>query len=267
MTSENRSNQEETERKKLLEEIRRKAEEAELKRIEEEEQKASFEGSGLAVREREKEAKAEVQQSKEEKRNSDTERTPMPRWHFSAAGSETAWAKEQSILQLRERLAIALDRRKVDKASQLFTELSSLIPDTPELENFRGRIKNLQEEEQQSKTRGDAAQRRAQREAKRKKITELLSTATTFYEQEKYEKGIASVEEVLSFDQGNEEALELRGKIEKARRLANQIEEEEAKRKADATAIASVSKQATGDVWGGTPHLKPKRKTTMSQRT
>jgi len=258
MTSENRSNQKETERKKLLEEIRRKAEEAELKRIEEEEQKSSLEGSGLAVEERKKEARVEVRQSEQEKEKPDSERAPVPRWHVSAAGSETASAKEQTILQLREKLAIALDRRKVDKASQLFTELSALIPDTPELENFRGRIKNLQEEEQQSKTRGDAAERRVQREAKRKKITELLSTATTFYEQEKYEKGIASVEEVLSFDQGNEEALELRGKIGKARRLANQIEEEEAKRKADATAIAplpesSVSKHPTGNVWGGTP--------------
>jgi tetratricopeptide (TPR) repeat protein len=258
MTSENQTNHKETEHKKLLEEIRRKAEEAELKRIEEEEQKASVEGSGPSVNERKKETGAEIRQTGEEKRKPDSEHTSMPRWHIQTAGSEKSSGKDRTILELRERVAIALDRRKVDKASQLVTELSALTPETPELENFRARIKVLQEEEQLSKARSATSQKNARRESEQKKIAELLATATTFYEQEKYEKGISSVREALVLDQGNEEALQLQRNIEKARRLAEQVNKEEAKRKAEAITIApssepSVSKQPADDVWGGTP--------------
>ena len=215
MTPEDQPNQKDLERKRLLEEIRKRAEEAELRRIEEEEQKAGVRSL-----------------------------TPIP----TESVHPNTSTKELRTKELRDKLSIALDRGKLDKASELYDEMWSADPDNAELDDFKARIDRLKEDLQQQakarrraadlKTKEDAAQQRAKREAQLKKISELMERANAFYQQEKYEKGLAGVQEILALDEENEDALKLREKIEKAKQLFEQIKAEEARRKAEESAAA-----------------------------
>lgn len=234
MTPEDQANQKDLERKRLLEEIRKRAEEAELKRIEEEEQKAGVRPLKTTPPE------------------------PAP---------PTIPAKELRINELRDKLNIALDRGKADKAVELLEELRASAPDNIELEDFKTRVDRLQEDlHQQSKakkraadlkSKEEAAQQRSKRESQQRKIVELMESANAFYQGEKYEKGMAAVHEVLAMEEGNEDAIKLREKIEKAKRLFEQIKAEEARRKEEESAgaptpvpeVPAVPK-TDAEVWG-----------------
>jgi len=153
-------------------------------------------------------------------------------------------ARDQRITVLRERLVIALDRGKANKASDLLAELSKLLDDQQELEGYRARLAEVQQKKEparekdkkpvvESRSKEPPQEDRAQREARKKRIAELLESADGFYQQEKYERGLQMVNEIFTIDPANEEALRLRDQIQKAHDLARKIQQEEAKRKAE----------------------------------
>jgi tetratricopeptide (TPR) repeat protein len=71
----------------------------------------------------------------------------------------------------------------------------------------------------------------------RKKIADMLEAANSYYQQEKYDKALAYIGEVLSLDSSHEKATSLRAQIMKARDLEERIkmEEEEGRAKEHAT--------------------------------
>jgi tetratricopeptide (TPR) repeat protein len=116
----------------------------------------------------------------------------------------------------------------------------------------------LETEQLRAKKKKHAFEARAsaEREVNQQKIKTLLEIANVYYQQEKYQKGLECIEEVLGLDERDEEALLLREQILKAKQLADQIKEEEEKRKAaeqTAPAFAEVTppvQPRTDDVWG-----------------
>lgn len=218
------------ERKKLLEEIKKRAEEAELKRIEEEEEKSHDEAPSS-----------------------------------SKGSSPSRPASDQLVVGLHEKLNIALDRGIADKAAQLLAELSSLIPGDPELRKYQFRLAVLQENQQAFKVRKrssdpkekeEAARNRQEKELLRRRMAELLDQATSNYEQEKYSDALGDIDEILELDFDNEGALTLRKKIEKARSLADELKREEARQREAAEKEKKPAAKPLpvpvekGNVWG-----------------
>ena len=204
------------------------------------------------------------------------EGAPKARAQFPVPSAEPAplpspTVKEQKITVLRERLQIALDRRKVDKAAEILASLRAVIPDDRSLDEAQSRLLSLQEERdrarekkssQAPKQKEPSPAGREEREALKKKIAELIETANSFYQQEKYERGMQSIEEVLGLEPHNEEAARLREQIAKAQELASRIQQEDSRRKAEEAATAppvavhpqrSAPQRHDQDVWGSGP--------------
>ncbi len=262
--------QKDLERQKLLEEIRKRAEEAELRRIEEEEQKAV---PATDVPPQPASPVATIPPPPPPppvQRPAPPPVAPPPPVEVPAPPPRPSISPEEEKLKdLREKFSIAIDRGKLDKADELLEELSSLLSDDTEIGEFRERVQTLRKEQQeeakakkratdQQKSKEGAAQSRAQREVQQKKIAALFEKANSYYQGEKYDKGLESLNEIFEMDQENEEAKELAGNIAKAKELAGRIREEESKRKAAEAAIAvpvvmqpSVQ-QSSGDAWGST---------------
>jgi TolB-like protein/Tfp pilus assembly protein PilF len=236
------------ERQKLLEEIRKRAEEAELKRIEEEEQRANFTARPIQPVEPPKPAPVGPLQASE----------PLESSHPQ---------DDAKLNDLREKFSIAVDRGKLEKASELFDELSPLIVDGDEGGELRERLQKLRrqhQDEAKAKKRAaeqqgkeSAAQERARRESLQKKIAGLFQKANNFYQSEKYDKGQETLDEILALDQENDEARQLAADIAKAKELAERIREEEARRRAQEAAVAppptpqaAPVPQTPGEVWG-----------------
>ena len=239
MASEDQVNKKELERKRVLEEIRKRAEEAELQRLEQEERQS-------VSRER-------------------TVKSVAPAGTFTRPKP----VGDQKIRELRERLVIAVDRGKTEKASALLEELRDLVFDDPMIGEFEARISELQQEQQRVKGRRRAAelkateeatQLRAQREAKEKKISELIQSADSFYQRENYQKAIEYLEEAHALDPENEKITGFRTNIERARQLADRIKEEEARRRAEEAVTEPPPEpvhtqpviKSERDVWGST---------------
>jgi len=235
------------EKERLLEDIRRRAEEAELNRLEKEEEPVPIPPQPRPG----PPASAP---------------TPFPVPSAESASVPPKAVRDQKILVLRERLMIALDRGKLEKASELLADLGGLIPGSSELEEIRSRIAAAQEERRQAKettrpgvegrTQEEAAGLREQRAAQRKKMVELLDAANSDYQQEKYEKALSSVDELLALDPTSDEAQKLRQQIVKAQRIAELIKREEARRKAEDAADRPepapplLLEKSEKDVWG-----------------
>jgi tetratricopeptide (TPR) repeat protein len=229
----------ELERKLLLEEIRKRAEEAELKRIEEEELRV---GGRPA---------------------SPSQQTPP-----TLASDIELQAREERIVQLAEKFNRAMERRKADKAGEILAELVTIAsPNDPRIPTYKRNLAALKDELQLAKGRKsfegkspkeDATAVRARREAQRKKVAELLEKASGFYQNERYDKGISMVEEVLAIDEENEEALALRDQIARAQQLAEQLKAEELKRKSEETESSKSGAPVSpvpppidrSDIWG-----------------
>lgn len=240
-----KENLKDLERQKLLEEIRKRAEEAELRRIEEDEKKVNLDSAPSSS------PVAHPPLSPEPSH-------PPPRPHIAP--------EEEKIKELREKFAIAIDRRKTDRADELLDELSALVTDPGEIDVLRGRVRKLQKEQQEDgrakkraadqRSKDDAAQSRARREAQQKKIAALFEKANSYYQSEKYDQGLESLNELFDIDQDHEEAKELAGSIARAKELAERIREEESRRRAEEAAIAPATPQppapvqSPGDVWG-----------------
>jgi len=226
---------EQSDREKFLEEVRRRAEEAELRRLEDEDNEPA-----------DRSASAD--------RRGGPERPPTPSGADSGpppARKPPPWvteqrspdrvAHEQKIAVVRERLMIALDRKKVGKADELLAELAGLAPDFPELNAFRTRLEKLQrprdpasgsEESQRpapapapapppAPTKAHASDEQLQ------KIPELLDRAHSAYENEKYDLAMAALGEVLQIEPENDEAKRLEEQVRKAKEIAELILKEE----------------------------------------
>ena len=231
------------ERQKLLEEIRRRAEEAELKRIEEEEQRADL----LA-----KPPSPEPLKS-----------SPPPPPETSRPSLSR---NQEKIEDLREKFDIAIDRAKVDKAAELLDEMRLLDVDPDEIAALRERLHALRKQQDDSKAKKraadqhakeTAAQERAKRESQQKKVTDLLQKANDFYQREKYDRGLETLDELLTLETDNDEARQLVADITKAKDLAQRVREEEAKRRAEEAALtppraaeATPPPQTPGEIWG-----------------
>jgi tetratricopeptide (TPR) repeat protein len=240
-----------SDKERLLEEIRRRAEEAELKRLEEEEH-----------------AQGPAPQEKEPSPAGDQPDVPAFQHHIDASALPSKPVRDQKVLVLKERLTIALDRGKIDKAVDLLNELSALIPESPEVKDFRHRLDGVQKEKQQAAERKrTSTERRAAPEssgsrekkaAQRKKVLELLDAANSDYEQEKYDRALENVESLLGVDPDNEDGQKLKQQIVKAQRIAELIKREEARTRAERASLRPVSQEAEplplprGDqeVWG-----------------
>jgi TolB-like protein/Tfp pilus assembly protein PilF len=233
MSSDGQDNVKKSEREKFLEEIRRKAEEAELKRLEAEESTVDEDG-----------VPAPSAPSVPPEPVPPVPAAPVP---FPVSSSEHSSLPpkavlDQKILVLRERLSIALDRGRVDKAAELLEELSGLIPDSPDLAMLRERLDAAREDAAQQRERRrpvssvrppDSELSRERRSADKKKVIELLEAASNDYQQEKYDKALASLDQLKALDPDDEEAQKLRQQIEKAQRIADLIKREEARTKAE----------------------------------
>jgi len=227
------SGENELDRRKSLEEIRKRAEEEELKRLDEEERRVALERPGSSP----------------------------------PALTNEELASEQKVNELRGRLSIALDRGKVERASEVVDELSKLVKDDSEIQLLRDRIALLQEEqdrEQETKRASEknaaarVAQGQMRSETLQKKIVDLLENAGNAYQYEQYDRGLEYIQEILKLDPENASALDLRQRVEAAQRLSEQIKEEEARRKAEEAALFA-GKQTAGtpvatpqgpDAWG-----------------
>jgi len=231
MASDDKSKQKQQERQRILEEIRRRAEEAEMQRLEEEDRK--------------------------------TEVNSPPKEPTSAP--QKLSSTDQKIEDLRERIVIALDRGKPDKALAILDEFRELAPVDPDIIEFEERLEELQREQARSKrvkrtseAREDEEAKRKEEEKRRKKVAGLVADADSLYQQEKYEKALAALDEVLEQDPENEEAVKFRKTIEKAFALAEQVRKEEATRKekfkeAPTPSVPEpVIPRSDAEIWGST---------------
>ncbi len=238
MASDDDARQKELERERLIGEIRKRAEEAELKRIEEEEKKAAA-----------------------AQRTVPPATPPAPAPPPPPALSPV----DQRIAELKEKLEIALDRGLADKATPLLTALMALIPADPQVAALEARLTALQEEQAarakkkqpEHRPKEDAAKARAQKEAQKKRLAELLGEANTLYQREKYEQAFQRIGEIQSLDPENEDARVLKDQVEKAKKLADELKAEEEKRRAAEAASARPARPAPatgpktpGNVWG-----------------
>jgi TolB-like protein len=273
MAADDEARQRELEREKLIQEIRRRAEEAELKRIEDEERRSI--ALGASVEPSVPPSSAEEVPAAGPPPAESVPVAPAPAPPSAAPPPDPSpvppppsapppSAVDQRIAELREKLDIALDRGLAEKSAPLLEALEALLPDDPVIPAYRERLHavEVQAGKKGKKSHGDArskeeaARSRAEREAQKKKITELLEHANAHYQQEKYDRALDDLGTLLEIDAGNDDALTLKRQVEKARTLAEQIREEEARRRAASAAQARPApvpapapKDAAG-VWG-----------------
>ncbi|MGB5873582.1 MAG: tetratricopeptide repeat protein [Bacteroidota bacterium] len=211
-------------RKHLLEEIRRRAEQAELRRIEDEEQDVRKKDAGVPS-----EGKAQ-----------DSIPVPLPTRAIPPAANQVA--RDQKLAVLRERLAIAIDRKKTSKASELLEELRKLAPEAPGLPELEQRVAAVQTEapreraEPAKEKQPGKKDRPKDLDRQREKLPEWLDSAHSLYQQEKYDEGLEQVKKVLAIEAENEGALRLQEQITRARQIIELVKKEEEKHKAEEAA-------------------------------
>ena len=76
------------------------------------------------------------------------------------------------------------------------------------------------------------------------RVSDLLDTVRSLYEQEKYEQALQTLNQVFLLDPENTEALNLRRQIEQAWQLAEVIKQEEARHRAAEPLPAPAPKPA-----------------------
>jgi tetratricopeptide (TPR) repeat protein len=275
MAADDQKESEELQRRQALEEIRRRAEEAELKRIEELEKQAEASGPPAfpppVAAPGETSDKVTIEELRRQAENAELKRIEHEERKFRLGVAAPlpgkpeprpvppSPAEEPRLVELREKLSVALDRGRLEKASDIFAEFSGLNPPETELEEFQSRLNVLEAEHLRAKKKKHAFEARAsaEREVNQQKINTLLEVANVYYQQEKYEKGLECIDELLALEETNEDALLLRVQIQKAKKLAEQIKEEDAHRKAAEAAapaarpeITPAAHPSSADVWG-----------------
>ncbi len=225
MVHDDPNKQHDEDRERLLDEIRRRAEEAELRRIEDEDR-----STGMS---------SERPQDDEASSPFPTLPPPFP----SSPSYEVQ--KAQRGMVLRERLSIALDRRNLDNARELFAELELLDPFDPDLNEFRARLTQVEEmaSEPESEVPPPVPEPPPSppppppvfppSQVEEDERTALYDDAVSLYEKEKYEQALAKLDRFLLMDSANEDALALHQQIERAWRLAELIKKEEERHRAE----------------------------------
>ncbi len=264
MGSGDQSSLSDAERKNLLDEIRRRAEQAETERLDQDEQLSSEAepalpaGGEVAPKEPEAGPPESLQTPAEAVEAQAAMPFPLPvpeAQEPPAKPAEFAAAPEVSeerIAILKERLTIAIDRGKVDRASSILNELRHLVPDDTSLPDFDVRLKaltvsNAPPEPPPPPPVAEAlpsapapapkeAAGRKSRGPSKKSTSEMLEEAYALYQQEKYDRALKQVAEVLTLEPDNEEAIGLQEQIEKAKQISDLIRSEEQKRKAEEAA-------------------------------
>ena len=282
MSPDDLESQKERERKRILEEIRRRAEEAELQRIEDEERRA---GSGepppdATIAPVPPPAPVEPEPPPPPVRPAPPPEPPPFRSAPppeppppAATPAPPPVEKRKSpvrpertehprVADLRERLLVSIDRGKAEKAANLLEEFRTLVPDDPQLAEFAARVSALEDlgrrkREAELKAREEAARVRAEREEQEKQIGELLERAESSYQQEKYARALEALDAALAIDPTHKRAVKMRETVSEANELAEQIRSEEEKRRALEAAAAPPQARkeepapvAPGDVWG-----------------
>jgi tetratricopeptide (TPR) repeat protein len=144
---------------------------------------------------------------------------------------------------LRERLAIAIERKKAQKASELLEGLRKLAPEAPDLPELEQRVAAVQdaaparqreEPKKKKQTEKKAQPRRSKKE--REKLPEWLEAAHSLYQQEKYDGALEQVKKILAVEGENEGALHLQEQITRAKQIIELVKKEEEKYKAEEAA-------------------------------
>ncbi len=268
------------ERERILEEIRRRAEEAELQRLEEEEKKFPSRPEKKQPRKTDR-PPAPPPSAKPPAEPTITPSTPPPSSRSTVTPTPPpqaytpppappplpqAPAKNQKAIDLADRIQIAVDRGKADKATDLLEELRDIDPRNERIQEFEEMIEALLEEQENQKrarlaaeqlAREEEEKRQVEKEKKIKKVRELVESGDFYYQQEKYLKALESLDEALALDPENEEVVKFRETVDKAYQFAEQIKQEEEKRKQEAPAEANqprseASSTTGGDIWGTT---------------
>lgn len=233
MASDDQGNLSEEDRRQFLEEIRRRALEAELRRIEDDESEADADG-GPPV---------------------DVPEAPVSPAEFLAPEPPPPPPQplpgpvDERVSILRERLTIAISRGKLDRATTILNELKSLVPDDPGFDDFERQIDEARSGQvtpvaaapqepiapapRPTEPPATARTEPGKKRQAQKTIQEILELAFGHYQQEKYDKALEHIAEVLAVDPDNEEALTLQEQVEKAKTITDLIRSEEAKRKAE----------------------------------
>jgi tetratricopeptide (TPR) repeat protein len=220
MASDDHTGPNDSSRKHMLEEIRRRAEEAEMKRLEDEERKRTA---------------ANKQKS--------APPSPAPSAPVEPLPASNRIAIEQKALVIHERLLSALERGKLEKATELYAEFARLVPSSEELPELKNRLAALREERIRAKEDSrppppsirhsePPAQDKAARDVQRKKIADMLEAANIYYQQEKYDRALNYVIEILKLDPAHGPAQGLKSQIEQARTLEAKVRMEEEQRRA-----------------------------------
>ncbi len=142
--AQDKDNQSAPQRGKILEEIRRRAEEAEMKRLEEEDQQEEH----LGVPEEDAGPVAPPP-------------TPFPVPEMPGLADSGQAAREQRVAILIERIQIALDRGRLEKAKELVAELGSLAPGDSQVTVFRARIEGMEEAARRAREKKAAEEKAA----------------------------------------------------------------------------------------------------------
>jgi TolB-like protein len=226
MASDEKNKPKKPDRKHLLEEIRRRAEQAELRRIEDEEQDVR---------------KKKLADVPPERTAHDSIPVPVPTPDSPPPADQVA--RDQKLAVLRERLAIAIERKKAQKASELLEGLRKLAPEAPDLPELEQRVAAVQdaaparqreEPKKKKQTEKKAQPRRSKKE--REKLPEWLEAAHSLYQQEKYDGALEQVKKILAVEGENEGALHLQEQITRAKQIIELVKKEEEKYKAEEAA-------------------------------
>jgi tetratricopeptide (TPR) repeat protein len=254
MDSNDQLNRSEEERKRMLEEIRRRSEEAEMKRIDEENTASAPEPlpptpTAPPPEPSAPSAPSADQTSFQPPAAHEFSPFPVPEPTPSALSAE----EQQRVLILKEKYLIAIDRGKAQKASEILSELSVIL--TPEeVLGLRERLRKIEEKGAKGKGKQQVEPPpapvkeppldRPRPADQRKKIPELLEIVNDAYQQEKYAAALDGIAEILRLDAENEEALRLKEEILRAQRLAEQIAMEIEKRRTEDAAARSELRKA-----------------------
>ncbi len=250
MDSDDRLKQTEEERKRMLEEIRRRSEQAELKRLEDADKPVlPPDPNESPLPSSPPPAPPSADQAPfEPPAPHEFSPFPVPESVPSSLSAE----EQQRALILKEKFIIAIDRGKAEKASEILSELNLILPHEEVME-LREKLHQMEEKAPRGKGKKRKAEppppvnappaERPRTGDQRKRIAELLESINDSYQQEKYNAALQGIAEILRIDGENEEALRLKEEILRAQQLAEQIaREDEKRRKEEAEARSALRK-------------------------
>ena len=255
MPSDDQHNQSDSARKQLLEEIRKRAEEAEMKRLEEEDRTRTGRRDAENLKTRtpapfpvpasETPAagnKAAIEQKilvLRERLHSALERGKAEKAAELFAELNRLSPDDPGLADLRSRLDVlqeerakARDREATRIAFTPPPEPPAPAPVAPERPEPSPAPPPAPAPPPPRVAPRPQAEDKAEREKRRRKVADMMEVANNYYQQEKYDKALVYVAEVLNLDPSHGEATTLRAQIMKARDLEERVRQEDEERRA-----------------------------------